>query len=130
MRLLVDTHVLLAMLDLGDAPLRPDMKTAMAEAGSTTLASVASLWEIAIKHRLGKLPLNQPLSSLADRVSHYPGVTLIVVTPAQVLREVDPWPETKDLFDRLLLAIADAEQAQLLTTDAKLLGHPLAWRPA
>ena len=54
MRFLVDTHVLLAMLDLGDAPLRPDMKAAMAKPDAVTLVSVASLWEIA-----GALAANQ-----------------------------------------------------------------------
>ena len=35
----------------------------------------------------------------------------------------------KDPFDRMIVAIAEIESTGFLTTDAKLLDHPLAWRP-
>jgi PIN domain nuclease of toxin-antitoxin system len=52
MRLLLDTQVMLWWL-LDDPRLRPETRELMA--ANPCVVSVASLWEVAIKHRLGKL---------------------------------------------------------------------------
>ena len=55
MRLLLDTHALLWWL-AGDAALSATARAAMEDEGSEIFVSAASAWEIATKHRLGKLP--------------------------------------------------------------------------
>lgn len=55
MRLLLDTQVMLWWL-LDDPRLRSDTRSLMASTAS--VVSVASIWEVAIKHRLGKLPVS------------------------------------------------------------------------
>jgi PIN domain nuclease of toxin-antitoxin system len=52
MRLLLDTQVMLWWL-LDDPRLRPETRELMA--ANSCVVSVASIWEVAIKHRLGKL---------------------------------------------------------------------------
>lgn len=127
MRLLVDTHVVLAMFDpesFGQID-----RAVVAEAGADgneLHVSVASLWEIAIKVRTGKLDLNVPLSQLPEVIEQL-GCNLLPIDGNQVLTDVDPWPGTKDPFDRLLIAICAAEQLRLLTADRILANHPLAW---
>jgi len=54
MRLLLDTQVMLWWLL--DAP-RLKADTRQLIRGHSCLVSVASIWEVAIKHRLGKLPV-------------------------------------------------------------------------
>jgi PIN domain nuclease of toxin-antitoxin system len=53
MKLLLDTHVLLWILN-GDH-LDVEARRALSDPGSALFVSVASLWEIVIKRRIGKL---------------------------------------------------------------------------
>lgn len=66
MKLLLDTHVFLGIADLGSARLPDEMLNAMTHASAKLYASVASLWEIAIKTRLGKLELWLHPAALVD----------------------------------------------------------------
>lgn len=127
MRLLLDTHVLLGFF----ASVRKDIPAELIEGErpASFFVSVASLWEIAIKVRQGKLALEVPLSDLEREIGLF-GCAVLPVTASHATIEVDPWPPTNDPFDRLLLAVCAAEDLRLVTRDKKLVDHPLAWRPA
>ncbi len=130
MRLLLDTHELLALLDDRYAGIPRSHLEAMADPRNEVLISVASLWEIAIKARRGRLPLTIDLAIIPDQIGTAPGLKLLDISSGHVLAEIDPKPSTNDPFDRLLLAVADVEGARLLTIDRELARHPLAWKPA
>jgi len=91
--------------------------------------SAVSLWEVAIKHRLGKLPLPYGLEKLPGALTAF-AIAQMDVVVSHVLAEADPVPDTRDPFDRLLLAICQVENMRLVTLDRSLLSHPLVWRPA
>lgn len=55
MQLLLDTHALLWWLS-GDDALSATARTAIANEDNGIFISAASIWEIATKHRIGKLP--------------------------------------------------------------------------
>ena len=55
MRLLLDTHAFLWWLD-GDRRLPARVRALIGESANEVLVSAASVWEIATKARLGKLP--------------------------------------------------------------------------
>jgi PIN domain nuclease of toxin-antitoxin system len=55
MRLLLDTHILLSVLDEGDVELSEPMLDAITADNSRLFVSVVTLWEIAIKFRSGRL---------------------------------------------------------------------------
>ncbi|HEY8136440.1 MAG TPA: type II toxin-antitoxin system VapC family toxin [Methylocystis sp.] len=55
MRLLLDTHAFLWWL-AGDEALSPAARAAIADEANGVFVSAASAWEIATKHRIGKLP--------------------------------------------------------------------------
>jgi PIN domain nuclease of toxin-antitoxin system len=126
-RLLLDTHVLLALLT-PDQPLRPAYRRLLLDESSELFVSVASLWEIAIKVRSGKLDLDVPVVSLPAFLTGW-NCLLVQIGADHVLAELEAWPETQDPFDRLLLAIAKVEGCALVTWDRALLIHPLAWHP-
>lgn len=128
MNLLVDTHVALAMLGEGDRPLPPAMKEAIAFDRNRIFVSVVALWEIAIKSQLGRLALACALEILVEALREH-RCTILDLSAAHVLAVPEPMPDTRDPFDRLLLAICAVEDMQLLTWDQELLSHPLAWRP-
>jgi PIN domain nuclease of toxin-antitoxin system len=126
---LLDTHVLLAVLDDRSDPLAAEAKRALHDDQARVAVSVASLWEIAIKWRLGKLPLPARLDRLPEVVTNI-GFETIAIGSAHVVAAVDPDPPTRDPFDRLLLAQCKVEGLKLLTTDRALASHPLAVRLA
>ncbi len=91
------------------------------------VVSAASLWEIAIKFRAGKLKLTQP-------PTHFPlfflllGYELMAIGHQHALEDLRDMPLTRDPFDRLLLAQCQVEGLSLVTIDRALVNHPLAWR--
>jgi PIN domain nuclease of toxin-antitoxin system len=119
---LLDTHFVLALLD-------PELTADEEWASADLSVSVASLWEIAIKVRLGKLRLGFPLEDLEDRIDRL-GCTIRPIIGRHAIAEVIPQPSTNDPFDRLLLAVCQVEDLRLVTRDRKLVDHPLAWKPA
>lgn len=124
MRLLLDTHVLLALLDGRLAALGRGIESVFKTGEHTFFVSVASLWEIAIKWRLGKLPLNVAPDQLPELLDDM-GLAMLTTTAEHVLATVDPEPVTRDPFDRLLLGVCGTDGLQLLTVDHSLVDHRL-----
>ena len=125
MRLLLDTHMLL-WFAAGDEQLGEKARHAIADPANTVLVSVVSLWEAAIKVRIGKLEVDIP-ALIQDSVGA--GFDLLDLTPAHVERLLAlPISERhRDPFDHLLLAQAAAEEAVFVTDDghAKRYGVPI-----
>ena len=72
MRLLLDTHALIWWL-AGDAQLSTTARSAIEDEGNEVFVSAASAWEVATKHRLGKLPGAGPLAvDFARQDAHQP----------------------------------------------------------
>jgi PIN domain nuclease of toxin-antitoxin system len=63
MKLLLDTHVFI-WLDTAPEKISPTALAACMDAGNTLCLSVASVWEMLIKQRLGKLNLDIPLEEM------------------------------------------------------------------
>jgi PIN domain nuclease of toxin-antitoxin system len=128
-RLLADTNVLIALVEGRLDPLPTPIRQTLTADDAMIHASVVSLWEIAIKTRLGKLDLSVPLTTLPDLIERM-GLTLLVIDQHHVLTVSEPEPRTRDPFDRLLLAQCQVENLRLVTLDRALSDHPLAWRPS
>ena len=91
--------------------------------------SAASLWEIAIKTRIGKLDPLHPLEAIPV-FCETSAIALLPIDHRHALAAVDPEPGTRDPFDRLLLGQCAVEGMRLVTLDRALADHPLAWREA
>ena len=128
MRLLLDTNVIIPLINDKIDELPDELAALVLNVRAEKMASVVVFWEMAIKNRLGKLPLPCSRSELPELVA-FIGVRMLPVTILQSVTDVDPWPETSDPFDRLMLAVCKSENLQLVTTDHALRDHPLAWRP-
>ena len=119
MKLLLDTHVVLWWLH-DDPRLGASARTLISSGDAQLWFSVASLWEISIKHRIGKLGVT------AAQVAAQLPLARISVLPIKVihLTELERLPLLhRDPFDRMLLAQAMVESAQLMTNDAILSGY-------
>ena len=127
MNLLLDTHVMLGLAESHVYGLPSGLKLKLSGEDCRLFVSAASLWEIAIKSRLGKMPLDCPLPEW-PAVLAVLGISLTDIAVSHILADLDPVPDTKDPFDRLILATAAIEHMPLVTVDRALSRHPLAWR--
>lgn len=127
MTLLLDTNILIPIARRKTDALRPHIRSAVRHAGNALFASVVSLWEIAIKFRMDKLDVKIEAADLPDLLAEF-GLSLIAIEAAHVLADLKVGVDTRDPFDRLLLAQCQVENLRLVTIDPKLLAHPLAWR--
>jgi PIN domain nuclease of toxin-antitoxin system len=111
MRLLLDTQVMLWWL-LDDPRLKEDSRLLIQ--GNSCLVSVASIWEVAIKHRLGKLPVAP--TTFRDHCLQS-GATLLPVLDSHAI-ETSTLPAIHDdPFDRLLIAQARLEGLMAVSAD-------------
>jgi len=122
MKLLIDTHLLLWAAQ-GANRLPPKARTLMGDCDNELLFSVASLWEIVIKNRLGrddfKVDPRLFRRGLLDN-----GYIEVGIASAHVIAIDTLPPLHKDPFDRLLLAQAMMEGITLLTADACMARYP------
>lgn len=125
MRLLLDTHIFLALIEKRTGGFASGVQRLLAEPAGEFHLSVASLWEIAIKWRLGKLQLTPDLKTLPELIAGL-GITLVPINEHHALASVEPEPATRDLFDRMLLAQCQVENLRLVTIDRALVAHPCA----
>lgn len=117
MRLLLDTHVLLWVLN---NPAKLSKKTRRLIERSEILISAASLWEISIKAGLGKLKANP--HDIFDAIEPS-GFDVLPVQATHAIEVFSLGTVHGDPFDRLLVAQAMSERISLLTFDETLLGH-------
>jgi len=115
MRLLLDTHVFLWVV--GDSRRLKPKARRLIEAAERVHVSAASVWEIAIKMRLGKIRVDLEALVAAIETSGFVELPVRAAHAAGVahlpLHHTDP-------FDRLLIAQALHEPLRLLTADAAL----------
>jgi PIN domain nuclease of toxin-antitoxin system len=119
-RVLLDTHVLVWVthqsVRLGSA------RQLVADADDRLMSAV-SVWELAIKQRLGKLSVGSDVRTWTRRVTRELVLDHLPVT-AEHAAAVEHLPDVhRDPFDRLLVAQAVAEGAVLLTADDRLTAY-------
>lgn len=116
MRLLLDTHI--ALWAIADSPRLPGhARKLILDPANSIHVSTASVWEIAIKHMLGRgdMPVSGSQASAYFRQSGYLELPIIDAHIA-TLESLPPYHA--DPFDRVLVAQALAEPLRLLTHDA------------
>ncbi len=115
MKLLLDTHLLIWAAD-GIERLPPSARALMANPENELLFSVASLWEIAIKHGLNR-PDFQGYARLLRRGLIDNGYRELPILSEHVLAISDLPQLHKDPFDILLIAQAMVEGITLVSND-------------
>jgi PIN domain nuclease of toxin-antitoxin system len=115
-KLLLDTHVFLWLQSDPDR-IRADTRALLAAPANDLFLSAASVWEMAIKSRLGRLPLPEPLATYVVDRCRTSGVQLVAIS-APAAFEIAELPEHHaDPFDRMLVAQARTEGMRLVTND-------------
>jgi PIN domain nuclease of toxin-antitoxin system len=117
--LLLDSHILLWLVEPGSKRLPPRAKAMIRDATSVHF-SIASFWEIAIKAMKGRLDIDLDILSAA--------VDQAALRELPVKRQHINAMRTfafhhRDPFDRMLVAQAVSEPLHLLTSDEKLTSY-------
>lgn len=113
---LLDTHALLWWL-FDDRRLSRRARGIIRDPATRVLVSSASAWEIATKHRLGKLASAGPLVSDFGGFMVKAGFSELTVTWAHAVR-AGTWDVAhRDPFDRMLAAQTSLDRLTLLTAD-------------
>ncbi len=118
-RFLLDTNVLIWLLSSSNR-LPPRVKRMLSRSDSSLTVSVASVWEIILKHQAGKLQLGAPLAQILDQVLYHSPWTMLPLA-SEHLPVLDGLPMLhKDPFDRLLIAQAQYEGLTVVTADQQI----------
>lgn len=122
MKLLLDTHLLLWAAE-GLERLPSEAQALMSDPGNELFFSVASLWEIVIKHGLERADFKVDARVLRRSLLDNGYSELSILSEHAVAIDALP-PIHKDPFDRLLVAQATVEGITLLTADVNLALYP------
>ena len=115
-RLLIDTHAFLWWL-AGDERLSASARKAIGAEFDPIFVSAASIWEIATKHRLGKLPgASAIVSDLAGVIEGQGFLGLPITIRHGQAAGALPGPH-RDPFDRMLIAQAMLDDLVLVSNE-------------
>jgi PIN domain nuclease of toxin-antitoxin system len=115
MAFLLDSHVFLWFV-AGDIQLPTSVKDKIENLNQSCFLSAASLWEITIKHQLGKLELEISLLELFDFADRNQ-IEIIPITYDHLIALSKLPNHHSDPFDRLIISQAIAENLVIITRD-------------
>jgi len=122
MRLLLDTQIAIWSI-AGSERLRRHVRQLLSETSTDVLVSSVSIWEIAIKHALGKASAPPFSGGEAIDHCHTMGYDLLPITPEHAAAVGTLPLHHGDPFDRLLVAQALTEPLRLVTADKRLTAY-------
>src|SRR5439155_24607247 len=114
-RLLLDSHIFLWWL-ADSRKLNDDARDAIAEASAMVHVSAVTIWEIAIKARLGKVHVRT--KDLAGEIAANHFLELQISARHALAAGYLP-SHHRDRFDRMLIAQARLEELRLITHDRR-----------
>lgn len=116
MNLLLDTHALIWFITL-DKNLPAKTKAIIENADNRCWVSIASLWEIGIKHSLGKLNIEIGLNELF-KIIEQSGFEILTINPQHTLVVASLAFHHRDPFDRMLVSQAVSDKLIIVTKDS------------
>lgn len=122
--ILLDTHIILWAI-LKDKRLTNKTSDYLLNPDNSIYYSIASMWEVQIKHSLGKLPISGKEFMHFCEMSGYHKLPVddIHVMELESLKRDESAPPHTDPFDRIMLSQAIAEGFTFLTHDPLFRGY-------
>jgi PIN domain nuclease of toxin-antitoxin system len=129
MKLLLDTHVFIWVGGPDEARLSSVARQAIEDRANQVIVSAASAWEIATKHRRGRLDAGRRIVSDWSRAVGGLNAVDLAITSEHGLLAGGFDADHRDPFDRIIAAQAIIEGAQLVTADPamQVFGADILW---
>jgi len=116
MKCLIDTNVMIWFTE--DSPLLPEyIRELIIDDDNEIYVSIASLWEIAIKHSLGKLDLKINLDDFFTILRDSFCFNFLSINTEHILLQSNLPFHHRDPFDRMIYAQGVVENMEFLYTD-------------
>jgi PIN domain nuclease of toxin-antitoxin system len=123
MKLLLDTNALIWLLK-GDEQLGQGARTAINDESNTVFVSAVSIYEMAVKIRIGKLTVD--LASVVARIDESDIERMgIEDRHCLVMANIMAVPGHRDPFDLMLVAQAMSDGLTIVSGDRKLKDYPV-----
>jgi PIN domain nuclease of toxin-antitoxin system len=116
MRLLLDTQAFLWFVT-DDPRLSAPARTAIEDGGNERLLSIASVWEMAIKHSIGKLAFTEPFGQFVANETAANNINLLPVAVEHTVAVAFLPLHHRDPFDRILVAQAMTDNLPIVSSD-------------
>ncbi|MEH1864049.1 MAG: type II toxin-antitoxin system VapC family toxin [Nostoc sp.] len=114
MRQLLDTHIFIWFV-MGDPRISVSMRSQIEN--NDNLLSIASVWEMAIKHSIGKLNFGLTFDEFIEQQIIRNGIELLPITIDHITVVATLPLHHRDPFDRILIAQSIVENIPLLSAD-------------
>ena len=124
MRVLLDTCTFL-WIALESPQLSSPARDAFQSPDNEVFLSAVSAWEIAVKHRLGRLPFPEAAETYVPRMRERHGVEPLALDEAEALHLARLPDLHHDPFDRMLVCQAIVHGMILLTPDELITQYPV-----
>jgi len=122
---ILDTHVLLwAMLE--PKKLSQPSKEILVDMSLRKFISISSTWEIAIKNRIGKLPLPMELPDIFSMIK-LTNIGIININQQHIETYNNLPLLHRDPFDGIIIATALAENMTIITADENIQKYNVPW---
>ena len=127
MRCLLDTCTFLWIV-AGAKELSPPAKEIFSNPANEMLLSAVSVWEISVKHSLGKLPLPSAIERFIVEQRDRHGISALPLNERAVLHLHKLPTLHRDPFDRMLICQAIEHDCLILTPDPLIAQYPIRTR--
>ena len=117
MNYLLDTHSFIWFVE-GNNQLSPTAKILIENPKHTIFLSIASIWEMAIKVRLGKLELQQPFAEFVQNHIQQYDIEILPIRLNHLTQISALELHHRDPFDRLLIVQSISENMPILSADS------------
>lgn len=124
MNYLVDTHAVIWFITNNER-LPSHTKSLMEDKSNMCFVSIATYWEMSIKHSIGRLTLHTDLASIFQIIDES-GFEILPITINHTLANANLDFHHQDPFDRIMIAQAITEQLQIITTDKEFSNYPVS----
>ena len=125
MNLLLDTHIFLWFIS-GDNRLPQDIKQGIRNPDNEVYLSVVSLWEVIVKHQLGKLPLPEPPERYLPIQRERHQIAGLPLDEASVSQLAKLPLLHRDPFDRMLICQAIQHNLTIVTVDGLIQAYSVS----
>ncbi|MDR6803816.1 PIN domain nuclease of toxin-antitoxin system [Dyadobacter sp. BE34] len=127
MDLLLDTHAVVWYIT-EDSRLPMFLRRQIEDSTNNCYVSIASLWEMGIKHAIGKLALHEELSVVLEAIERS-GIKSLLIGTDHILSASRLPLHHNDPFDRMIISQCQAGQLIMVSCDKQFQHYdiPLVW---